>query len=52
VFRKNLAENVVPTLVGLKQRLEEAQSPLMNELMQYLLHLFKHYKVVAVVVVT
>jgi condensin-2 complex subunit D3 len=44
MFRKNLAENVVPTLVGLKRRLEEVHSPLLNQLMQYLLFLCKHYK--------
>jgi hypothetical protein len=44
VFRKNLTENVIPILVGLKTRMEESHSPLLQQLMGFFQHLYKNHK--------
>ena len=44
VVKKNVMENVVPIIIGLKHKLEECQSPLLKELFEYLRILMEDYK--------
>eukprot|EP00041_Stephanoeca_diplocostata_P035638 m.1264576 g.1264576 ORF g.1264576 m.1264576 type:complete len:1558 (+) comp24735_c0_seq11:92-4765(+) len=44
IVRKNVAENIVPIVIGLKVFLERKRSPLMKHLMLYLRELMKDYK--------
>lgn len=44
ILRKNVVENIVPIVIGLKQFLEFQRSPLMRDLMIYLRELMKDYK--------
>ncbi|XP_076344114.1 condensin-2 complex subunit D3-like [Tachypleus tridentatus] len=44
VVKRNVIENVVPIVIGLKHRLEENKSPLLKDLMLFLRELMKDYK--------
>jgi len=44
VSRKHLMERVIPTLVTLKECLEKAHSPLIRDVMEYFIDLFRTYK--------
>ena len=44
VVKKNVMENVIPIIIGLKHKLEAAKSPLISELFQYLRKLMEDYK--------
>lgn len=44
VVKKNVIENIIPIVIALKHKLEEAKSPLIDDLMNYLRELMKDYK--------
>eukprot|EP00039_Didymoeca_costata_P023239 m.6441 g.6441 ORF g.6441 m.6441 type:complete len:1373 (+) comp3533_c0_seq2:124-4242(+) len=44
VVKKNVVENIVPIVIGLKAFLEKTKSPIMKQLMLYLRQLFHDYK--------
>ena len=44
VVKKNVMENVIPIIIGLKHKLEAAKSPLISDLFQYLRKLMEDYK--------
>ena len=44
VVRRNVIENIVPTVISLKHMLEKKRSPLLKNLMEYLRELMKDYK--------
>lgn len=45
ISRKHLIEIVLPILCNLKTKLQTSRSPLLKDLMSYLLQIFKYYKV-------
>merc|ERR1719193_2565489 len=44
VVKRNVIENIVPILIAMKHKLEEARSPLMKHLLLYLKEVLKDYK--------
>ena len=44
VQKTNIIENIVPIVIALKRKLDEAKSPLIDDLMTYLRELMKDYK--------
>ncbi|XP_075238282.1 chromosome associated protein D3 [Lycorma delicatula] len=44
VVKKNVIENIVPTIIRLKHKLKQLKSPLVKDLMAYLRELMKDYK--------
>ena len=44
VVKKNVMENIIPIIIGLKHKLEAVKSPLISELFNYLRKLMEDYK--------
>ncbi len=44
IVKKNLVENIIPIIIGLKNALERKQSPLQKNLMAYLREVMRDFK--------